>query len=152
MQMTLFWLVALIVFGVVEAFTVGLASVWFALGSLASLIAALLGAPLWLQVALFLVVSFLTLLLLRPLTKSYFNRDLTPTNADRIIGTEAVVTQAIDNLNAHGQVTVAGMPWTARSESGEAIAQGVTVRVVRIEGVKVFVTPVEKPAAPSADT
>ena len=151
MGMSLFWLVALIVFGVVEGITVGLTSVWFALGSLAALIAALLGAPLPVQIALFLVVSFLTLLLLRPLTKKYFNKDLTPTNADRIIGTEAVVIEAIDNLNAHGRVSVAGMPWTARSESGEAIPEGATVRVERIEGVKVFVSPAVKPCAQSAD-
>lgn len=152
MDMSFFWLVALIVFGVVEGITVGLTSVWFALGALVALAAELLGAPVWLQVALFLVVSFLTLLLLRPLTKSYFNKDLTPTNADRIIGTEVVVTEAIDNLTAHGQVNVAGMPWTARSESGTPIAEGTTVRVECIEGVKVFVSPVVKPCASSADT
>ncbi|NCB62185.1 MAG: NfeD family protein [Clostridia bacterium] len=152
MEMSIFWLVALVIFGIVEGLTVGLTSVWFALGSLAALIAALLGAPTPIQVVVFLVVSFLTLLLLRPLTKSYFNKGLVATNADRVIGAEAVVTEAIDNLNAQGRVTIVGMPWTARSVSGDPIGAGATVCVERIEGVKVFVSPVIKPCAQCADT
>lgn len=152
MEMSMFWLVALIIFGVVEGLTVGLTSVWFALGSLAALIAALLGAPTPIQVVVFLVVSFLALLLLRPMTKRYFNGSLVATNADRIIGTEAVVTEAIDNLIAQGRVTISGMPWTARSVSGDPIGVGITVLIERIEGVKVFVSPVVKPCAQCADT
>ncbi len=142
MNMMIFWLAAMIVFGVVEAATVGLVSIWFAVGALAALIAAALGGPVILQVVIFVAGSLITLLIIRPLAAKYINGRRVPTNADRVIGQEAVVTEAIDNLNARGQVKVAGAPWTARSQDDSPIPAGTTVRVLRIEGVKLYVTPV----------
>jgi membrane protein implicated in regulation of membrane protease activity len=140
----LIWLGLLLVFGVAEAVSVGLTSIWFAAGAFAALAAALVGGPVWLQVALFLVVSVLCLIAVRPLAKKYLNPVLQPTNADRVLGTEARVTQEIDNLRGQGQVTVGSMPWTARSEDGSPIPAGALVRVLRIEGVKVYVEPVKE--------
>lgn len=143
MGMSIFWLAALVVFGVVEAATVGLVSIWFAMGALAALIASALGVPDLVQVVVFLVGSFATLLVVRPLAQKYVNNRHIPTNADRVIGQEAVVTEAIDNLKGQGQVKVAGTPWTARSGDDAAIPAGTTVRVLRIEGVKLYVTPTD---------
>lgn len=144
MGMSVFWLAALIVFGVVEALTVGLVSIWFAVGALAALIASALHASVVIQIAVFLVASFITLMLVRPLAQRYVNDRRIPTNADRVIGQDAVVTEEIDNLKGQGQVKVAGAPWTARSESGETIPAGRTVKVLRIEGVKLFVENAEE--------
>jgi membrane protein implicated in regulation of membrane protease activity len=142
--MSIVWLAALIVFGVVEGVTVGLASIWFCAGSLVALIASLLGAGLWVQVALFLIVSFLALILFRPLARKYLSSNRQATNADRCIGADGVVTQTIDNLKGEGQVNLAGQIWTARSDDDQRIlAPGAKIRVLRIEGVKVYVTPVE---------
>ena len=149
MSMSLFWLIAMVLFGVLEAVTVGLTSIWFAVGALAALIAASLGAFALVQVIVFLVVSFVTLLLLRPLAQRYINDRKEPTNADRVIGREAVVTQAIDNLKGEGQVNVSGAVWTARSQEEAPIPAGARVRVLRIEGVKVIVSPVPEGAAVS---
>ena len=135
MSMSLFWLIAMVLFGVLEAVTVGLTSIWFAVGALAALIAASLGAFALVQVIVFLVVSFVTLLLVRPLAQRYINDRKEPTNADRVIGREAVVTQAIDNLKGEGQVNVSGAVWTARSQEEAPIPAGARVRVLRIEGV-----------------
>ena len=146
--MTLFWLVAMVLFGVLEAVTVGLTSIWFAMGALAALIAAAPGAGTLVQIVLFLVVSFLTLLLVRPLAQRYINDRREATNADRVIGREAVVIQAIDDLQGQGQVKVSGAVWTARSQDGAPIPAGALVRVLRIEGVKVIVAPVQA-AAPA---
>jgi membrane protein implicated in regulation of membrane protease activity/transcriptional regulator with XRE-family HTH domain len=143
MTMKLAWLALLILFGVGEAITVGLTSAWFALGSLAALICTMLGGGLWLQIAVFIVVSAVTLALVRPLAKKYLAPAYSATNADRVVGQTAVVVQEIDNLNGQGQVTVAGQTWTARSEGGAVLAEGTRVRVLRIEGVKVFVAPIE---------
>lgn len=143
MPMKIVWLVLLIVFGVGEAATVGLTCAWFALGSLAALICTMLGGAVWLQVVVFVLVSAASLALARPLAKKFLLPGYSATNADRVIGQEAVVTQAIDNLRGQGQVNIAGQTWTARSESGAVIAQGELVRVLRIEGVKVFVAPPE---------
>lgn len=142
MNMMIFWLAAMIIFGVVEAATVGLVSIWFAVGALAALAAAALGGPVILQVVIFVAGSLITLLIIRPLAAKYINGRRVPTNADRVIGQEAVVTEAIDNLNAKGQVKVAGAPWTARSQDDSPIPAGTTVKVLRIEGVKLYVTPI----------
>lgn len=143
MPMPALWFVLLVVFAIVEAATVGLASIWFAAGALVAMIAAFFHAPLWLQIVLFLAVSFLTLLLARPLARKFLTPGYQPTNADRILGTEGVVTEAIDNLNGRGLVSVGGSVWTARAQDDRPIAAGTVVRVLRIEGVKVFVIPAE---------
>ena len=133
------WLILLLAFAALEGITVGLTSIWFAAGALAALIAALLHGPLWLQIALFLAVSILCLLAVRPLARKYVNTQVQPTNADRVIGAEARVTEDIDNIQGKGAVSVGGIIWTARSDSDEVIPAGSLVRVLRIEGVKVFV-------------
>ena len=139
LAMKLIWTGLLIAFAVGEGVTVGLTSIWFAAGSLAGLICALLGGPLWLQIALFIAVSALCLLAIRPLARKYLNSKVEPTNADRIIGTEAMVTENINNLQATGAVRIGGIVWSARSESDTPIPAGTLVRVLRIEGVKVYV-------------
>lgn len=133
------WLVLLIIFAVAEAATVGLTSVWFAIGSLGALICALVGGHIWLQLGIFILLSVVCLVALRPLAKKYLNSRVEATNADRVIGQEAQVTQDIDNLRGIGAVTIGGIPWTARSEHDTRISAGTTVRVLRIEGVKVIV-------------
>lgn len=138
------WLAALIILAVVEAATVTLVSLWFALGALAALITSFFVQNIWIQFAVFLVVSLVTLLVIRPLTRRYVAPKQVATNADRAVGAEGVVTQAIDNRNAQGQVTVDGSVWTARSDPEEPIPEGATVRVLRIEGVKLIVTPAEE--------
>ena len=133
------WTALLVLFVLGEAMSVGLTSIWFAAGSLAGLICALLEGPWPLQIALFIAVSTLTLLAFRPLAKKYLNGKVEPTNADRVIGSTATVTEDIDNLKGTGRVLVGSMPWTARSEDGSSIPAGALVRVRRIEGVKVYV-------------
>ena len=133
------WLVLLLLFSLGEALTVGLTSIWFAAGALAALVCALLGGPIWLQIGLFLVVSVLCLLAVRPLAKKFINNKVQPTNADRILGTDAQVTENIDNIQGKGAVTIGGVAWSARSEDGTPIPAGSLVRILRIEGVKVFV-------------
>lgn len=137
------WLAILIVALVIEANTIALVSLWFAFGALASLIAGLLGAELWLQAVLFLGVSAVLLACLRPLVRKRLTPRITPTNVDSVVGTQGYVTADIDNVSAAGQVKLGAMYWTARSTSGEPIPEGVLVRVDRIEGVKVFVSPAE---------
>lgn len=141
------WLVLLILFSASEAITVGLTSIWFAAGALAALIAALLGGPLWVQATLFLAVSLLCLVAVRPLAKRHLNDKVVPTNADRVIGAEAQVTEDIDNIRGKGTVIIRGITWSARSEDGGPISTGAMVRVLRIEGVKVFVEPLAAPVA-----
>lgn len=139
-NMSIVWVVIMVVFLVVEAATAGLTCIWFAIGALAALIAALFGAPIWLQLVWFFVVSVVTLYFTRPLVLKYVNSRSQPTNADMVIGKEALVTEAIDNVESTGAVAVGGKVWTARSENGEPIEVGSIVTVLRIEGVKLIVS------------
>ena len=142
-----FWLAACILFSVVEAATVSLTSIWFAVGALVSLIAAVLGAEIWLQVTLFLLASAVSLALTRPLAKKLLGKRRVPTNTDRVLGKTAEVTEAIDNIAGAGAVYVDGKTWTARSRDGEAIPAGALVQVLSVEGVKLIVTKVAEAQA-----
>ena len=137
---SVFWLIAVVVFLVVEAIVPGLVSIWFAAGALAALLAALFHAPFWLQVVWFLVVSVAALALTRPLAKKYVNARTMPTNADRILGKDCVVKETVDNLNGTGAVAVDGKVWTARmADESETARPGEIVVALRIEGVKLIV-------------
>ena len=146
--MQFLWLALMVVFLATEAGTVTLISAWFAAGALAALIAAFLGAAIWLPVTVFFVVSVALLICLRPLARKYLKPRIVRTNVDSLIGSEGYVTADIDNIAAVGQVKLGAMEWTARSSSGENIPKGTLVKVERIEGVKAFVAPVKVTAEP----
>ena len=137
--MTAFWLIAFIALVAGEAATVGLVCIWFAAGALGAFLTAMLGGPFWLQLIVFAAVSALALALVRPAVSKFARPRRSPTNADRVIGAEAQVTEDIDNIHGKGAVVIRGMAWSARSQDGGPIAAGTLVRVLRIEGVKVFV-------------
>lgn len=137
-SVNIMWFIAMAAMIVLELATVSLTCIWFALGALAALIAALCGAPIWLQIFWFFAVSILALIATRPLVKK-FNSKITPTNADMLIGQTCVVMEPISNLSETGAVKIGGKVWTARSDDGTVFAQGEKVVAVRIEGVKLIV-------------
>lgn len=139
------WLVLLVIFLIAEAACpIHLVSIWFAVGALVALLLAMVNGAVWLQVAAFVLVSAVLLALLWPLVRKYLNPNVEKTNVDAVVGSAGLVTVAIDNLLAQGQVKLGPMEWTARSTEGDPIPEGTTVRVDRIEGVKVFVTPLKE--------
>ncbi len=138
------WMVAMVALLIVEgACPFHLVSIWFAVGALAAGIAALLGAQLWLQVTVFLVLSCGLLVATLPLVKKYLKPKIVKTNVDAIIGSQGYVTETVDNISATGQVKLGGMHWTARSADGHIIEAGTLVQVEKIEGVKAYVSPVK---------
>ena len=143
------WAGLAVAFLVLEGCTVAMVSLWFAIGAAAALILSLLGAAFWRQVLGFLAVSGLLLALLRPMMRKYVKT--TNTNVDSVLGTEGLVTESIDNVAYQGQVKLGAMTWTARSTSGASIRAGTRVRVDRVEGVKVFVSPVKVPSETNAN-
>ena len=138
------WLALMVLCLIMEANTVSLVSLWFAFGALIARVASLLGAELWLQAVLFFAVSGILLGLLAPIVRRYLQPKIVRTNVDAVVGSRGYVTEAVDNLLPSGQVKLGGMPWTARSESGENIPKDALVEVVRIEGVKAYVKIVEE--------
>ena len=143
----IFWLIAMVIFMVAEGLTVTLVSIWFAVGSLAAIFVALFGGNVIVQVFVFLGVSVLLLACLRSLVRRYLNPHLIHTNVDSVVGCEGVVTSDVNNVAALGQVEINGLSWSARSTTGEALREGARIRVDKVEGVKVFVSPAEIPAA-----
>lgn len=138
-EMTIIWLAAIVIFGIAEAATAGLVSIWFVGGSVAALLAAQLNAALWLQIVVFLAVSIAALIATRPLAHKMMEKTIVPTNADRVLHHKAKVVETIDNENARGAVYIDGKTWSARSENAAVIPSGAVVTVKRMEGVKLFV-------------
>ena len=144
------WLGAIVLFGVAEVVTEGMVSIWFVAGSLAALFSSMSGwalgglSPEATQVLVFAVVSALALVITRPLVRRFMTRPHIPTNADRVLGMVAKVTEAVDNGRASGAVYVDGKTWTARSADGSVIPTGTQVKVQKIEGVKLLVQFSEK--------
>lgn len=138
-MMTIVWTAAIILFGVVEAATAGLVSIWFVAGALVALIAAFVDASLVVQIILFLVVSATALALTRPMLRKITNANAVPTNADRVLGEMAKVTETIDNENSVGAVYVDGKTWSARSTDGSVIPAGSRVYIESMQGVKLLV-------------
>ena len=136
-EMTALWIAAIVVFGVVEAVTAGLVSIWF-------VPAAMAGAGLLIQLVLFLAVSAAALAATRPLVKKLSAGRAVPTNADRVLGRTARVTETIDNDSASGAVYVDGKTWTARSADGSVLPAGSRVEIRRMEGVKLIVEAAQK--------
>ena len=85
MEITL-WAVLFIILIAIELATLGLTTIWFAIGALTSIIAAMFGAGIGIQIGLFLAVSILTLLLTRPLAVRYFSNNALKTNVEENIG------------------------------------------------------------------
>lgn len=134
------WIALAVIFGVVEAATAQIVTIWFAVGSVGALIANVVGAGTTIQLVVFVAVSILTLIIARPYLKKFTRTEMQRTNADRCIGETAIVTEEINNTQGTGQVKVGGNIWTARSLDSAIIPADEKVIVEKIEGVKLIVS------------
>lgn len=133
------WLGITIAAAILEMATTQLVSIWFAAGGVGALIACAVGAPFLIQLFVFILVTGVTLVFMRPLAKTALTVKKTSTNADRYLGKVAVVTKEINNTIGTGQVNVLGSIWTARSVDGAVIPVGQRAVVESIDGVKLIV-------------
>lgn len=133
------WFAAVIVFAVVEVLTIQLTSIWLAIGAVAGMAACTFGAPLYVQLLAFAIVSLILLICTRPFVRKFIKMKEVKTNADRLVGMTAIVTEDICNEKAQGAVKISGITWTARSEDGSKIAAGEKVIIRKIEGSKLIV-------------
>lgn len=136
----IFWLGAFGVLLLIEILTLGLTTIWFAVGALAAFLLALVQVPLMIQIVVFIVVSVVMLVFTRPIMTKYLNKKTTKTNAESLVGRKARVLIPINNLKSEGQVMVNEMEWTARSTKDEVTFQkDEMVRIAGISGVKLIV-------------
>ena len=138
---TAIWLVILVVSLFLEGITAGLVTIWFAGGALIALLFSLLGAPIWLQITMFTLISVVLLFAARPLMSQWLKKNQTPTNLDSVIGAEAKVVEDINNIEQTGAVTLQGKTWTARNidDKANTVKAGCIVKVVSIQGVKLLI-------------
>ncbi len=133
------WLVVVIILILIEVITLGLTTIWLAGGALVALAASAAGAPLWLQMLLFLAVSGVLVVFTRPVAARYFNQNRIRTNVDELIGKHAIVTEEIDNLQGKGMAQVNGQEWSARSaDETVTIEKGIKVIILEVQGVKLI--------------
>ncbi len=137
--MSIFWLVFAVAMGILEAITAQMVSIWFALGAAAGYVTSLCTDNVYIQVAVAIVVTIITLIATRPLAKRIINNTKTHTNSDKNIGKTAVVTIEIDNYQSTGQVKVGSSVWSAKSADNSIIEKNSKVIVKEIEGVKLVV-------------
>ncbi len=136
-----YWLVFMAALILFEVVSLGLTTIWFALGALAAFVTSLLGGGLIVQIIVFVVVSLVSLIFTRPIAVRFFNQDRVKTNADSLVGLKAKVTEPVDNLGASGYVIVNGVEWMARTEDdNDYIREGSTVIIEAISGAKLIVS------------
>lgn len=138
------WMTCVILFLVIELITVGLTTIWLAGGAAVAFILATMGANFWWQLAAFFIVSFVLIYFTRPWALKHFNPHRTKTNSEGLIGEVVKITRRVDNRAAKGTALANGLEWSARAVSDDMIIEEDTlVKVVRIEGVKLIVEPVD---------
>ena len=141
------WVGLMVVFGILELSTVNLVSIWFVAGSLVAMAAALLGASIWVQIVLCLITAGVLLAFLQPFVRKFVTPKKTATNADMVLGREAYLTEAVDNIRGTGSLKLDGKEWTVRSMDQTVLPAGTLVKIVKLEGVKLYVTPIQTAAA-----
>ncbi len=137
---TVFWIVLAVLLGIIEASTVNFVTIWFAIGAVFAFITAIMTDLVLFQIAVFILVSVLSLVLTRPLVRKLLDNKTVATNADRYINQKAYVTQSINGVSGMGQVKSMGQIWSAKSEDGLDINEGEEVIINRIDGVRAVVS------------
>lgn len=137
---TVYWLIVFVILLLIEIFTMGLTTIWFAGGALAAYIVGMAGVGTVGQISVFIVASLVLLVFTRPWALKYFNQNRERTNAESLIGQQGVVLEEVDTLKAVGKVEVNGQEWSAKTEDpGGKIAKETVVQVDAIQGVKLVV-------------
>ncbi len=138
MDITMIWTIILVIAIIVEAVTIDLVSIWFAVGAAAALVGEMFGMSQTFQVMLFTIISVVCIIGTRPLAKKYLRGNTIKTNLDRVIGKHCLVTQKITADN-RGEIKVMGNLWSASSLDNETIEVGDYAEIVSIEGAHVVV-------------
>lgn len=139
MQLGYIWLIASAVMFLLEIFTISFLLFFPAVGAFLAFLCAVFGANLQVQAIVFVLSSILLIVFIRPIVTKFFKTNNVAMNSKSVVGKNAVVIKAIDNIHGRGQVKVAGEVWSAVSSNDEDIEEGATVVVLKIEGVKLIV-------------
>ena len=141
MQAYYIWLIVAIILVIVEILTAGFGVICFAIGAAFSALVSALGGSFTWQVVVFVVVSLLAFIFLRPVVIRFLDKKSkdVKTNADALVGRKGVVSECIDAENHTGRVAIDGDDWKAVSENGEVIEKGANVEIVKLDSIIVTV-------------
>lgn len=142
MTLSLIWLFLVIVFIIVEISTLAYVSFWFIFGAVAAMFISLVIASTTIQIAVFLMVSLISLILLRPFALK-FAKPKAKSNIDALIDKEGIVTEEINNAENKGRIKVIGQDWAALSENNNIIEAGKKVVILNVTGIKLIVREVD---------
>lgn len=138
--LVLIWLALVILFIILELISLGLTTIWFAVGALAAGIVAIFGGPIVVQVIVFIVVSSVLLLCTKSFAKRHLNNRIEKTNAESLIGKTSIVMETINNEASSGKIKIGDIEWTARAvNETQVIPEGTKVVIREIRGVKCLV-------------
>lgn len=132
------WVALTVILSLIEVFTLGLTTIWFAIAALVMVFLSFLPIPLMFQIMIFLGISAVLLFFTRPVAIKKLKSGREKTNVDSLVGKPALVTRQITEFDS-GEVKLNGQLWTARSDNGCTITEGTRCEVVRIEGVQAIV-------------
>ncbi|WP_455683160.1 NfeD family protein [Thomasclavelia sp.] len=137
------WLGITIIAIIIEVITIDLVSIWFAAGSITALIANLLGISQTIQIALFIIITIICAIIVRPLAKKYMRGNIERTNFDRVIGKHGLITKTI-TADSKGEVKVMSTLWLASSIDNTTINEGEYCEILAVEGAHLVVKKIER--------
>ncbi len=144
-MLNLIWIGLFIILLLIEIFTVGLTTIWFAIGALAAAGVNTLGADLIIQIIVFLAVSVILMIFTRPWAARHLNQNRLKTNYESKIGEIIKITERVDNLKQTGKSIVDGQEWTVRSQNNnEILEKDELAKVIAVSGVKLIVEKYEE--------
>ena len=132
------WIAVLAVMIIWEIISLGLTSIWFCGGAIVAAIAGYYGLNVYIQIVLFIAVSTILLLAIRPIAKKKLLTTAAPTNIDRNIGKKVKVLETVDSSAGTGLIKIGDVEWRAVSENGKTIAKDSFAEIVNIEGTRVY--------------
>lgn len=144
-MLNLIWIGLFIILIIIEIFTVGLTTIWFAIGALAAAGVNTLGANLIIQIIVFFAVSIVLMIFTRPWAAKHLNQKRLKTNYESKIGEVIKITERVDNLRQTGKSIVDGQEWTVRSQDNDVtLEKDELAKVISVSGVKLIVEKYEE--------
>ena len=141
-----FWLIAAGIFLILEIFTLGFLVFWLSMGSILAMLVSFITDSIIIQTTVFVLSSALLIFATKPFVKKFLEKDNAKTNVYSLVGKKAIVIEDINWTKGTGQIKFESQVWSAKTEEQVNIEKGTEVEIVKIEGVKAFVKPINEHA------
>lgn len=138
-----FWLIASGIFFIIEIATVGFLVFWLGIGALLAMITSFITDSIIAQTIVFVVSSCILIPLTKPLADKFIGKKTVATNSYSLINKHGIVIQDINPIQGIGQVKINGEIWSAKTEDESVIKKDTEIKVLKIDGVKLIVSPIK---------